>query len=358
MSLSQWSTPIVDAPSADSDDDECGSGETKTAWRVRALVVACDGVWDLLEPRLVAQHLLASCSLVAAAAADDLDLDAPSSGAVNASAMRGGEQHDDGWQACAGRPSSRPATLASTTSGVRVRLRCRDAAVRIRDDALRRGSRDNVSLVVCATFEGACIAPPTPNESLSAVVLSLLPCILDATHVCFFLKKLANNESTTSLTTNEVLRTATMAAVAAENEVAAAKRRRRAAEVRRIVSGYARARDARVALDSARLADAELARRRRAASAFGPLWLDKSSSPPSSSVSSFTELPSTATSQSSTSSELVLSLSADESALIGYLRDPQIGVVARARSVDASSADDTDTFSARVRLFSLAAHVA
>ena len=51
----------------DADDAEHDVQETKTAWRVRALVLACDGVWDVLEPRLVAQHLLAACSSFGAA---------------------------------------------------------------------------------------------------------------------------------------------------------------------------------------------------------------------------------------------------------------------------------------------------
>ena len=51
-----------------------------------------------------------------------------------------------------------------------------------------------------------------------------------------------------------------------------AKRRRRLAEVRRIVNGYARARESKLAAEQARLLDAERDRRRRAAHQFGAQW--------------------------------------------------------------------------------------
>ena len=240
----------------------------------------------------------------------------------------GGGDRIDG--ACSPRASRATATDAAATTRprVRVRLRCRDAAVRIRDDALRRGSRDNVSVIVCATFEGSCA---TPDAVIDPIAVSTT----------------RSNENTSSISgAPPVLTAATSGSgESAESEVAAAKRRRRAAEVRRIVGGYARARDARLALESARLLDAEQARRRRAASAFGDAWLDKSApapiavaTPPSVAVSS----------ASASTTDLVLSVSADESTLIGYLRDPQIGVLARSRSVASLATSDPDTFSAQV----------
>ena len=118
MALSDMKRVIDDSDndndkSNDKDNDDVNKQETTrqeerdtpTGCRVRSLVIACDGVWDLLDPNAVALHLLAECSLPSSSSSSssssstsDLSaIDATSSSSQQSTiASVRPDQHDDG----------------------------------------------------------------------------------------------------------------------------------------------------------------------------------------------------------------------------------------------------------------------
>jgi serine/threonine protein phosphatase PrpC len=355
-----------------------GVGASEFEYR-SALVIGCDGAWDVLSVEAVAQHVIAATLGDSDGAVDVSKSD------VESSVVIGAPDADD----------RRPSDARS------VQLRPLAAAERIRDAAVRAGSADNVSVVVAAlpvaapvasqlplyepvivphvvsapvavakphdvdsvarqasSGSGQQLSPPSPSSSAAASVsseMSKRERRLLAAEAARHRARQQSSEGTDAAaaalsaeSTPETRRRARAATssdalrssnsnderratlddldlarreLAAEREadrqrIAAerAKQRRRAADVRRIVANYAAQKEARQSAEAAALADKEHARRRRAAATFGAEW-DAKSVP--SAVPTVPDEP------------LVLSLSADENAIVAYLRDPQTGVGAQ-----------------------------